>query len=321
MMGPLMPTPSFFEGPEKKLAIAAIPGSPDLRSLGEAAWRTVVESAGAKILSALRNERCDAYLLSESSLFVFEDRLLFITCGEIALVNSIPEILRLVPKESVAFLMYERKSEHFPERQPTTFSDDARRLRAIFPGRALRLGEEHGRYIQLFHTTRPYVPRSERPTLEVLMYVIDEGFGARFTRLRPVRNRSTAAQSGIESILPGFETSEHSFEPSGYSCNALKGEEYYTVHVTPGATGSYASFETNHDFRGRLSELVRPIVELFRPRAFDVVTFLPEPEPQVPLPGYLLVDHVVDQLSGYQLSYFQYAAPTSGPRLARELEL
>jgi S-adenosylmethionine decarboxylase len=153
------------------------------------------------------------------------------------------------------------------------------------------------------------------------MYVIDEGVGARFTRGRPIRSQSTAPKSGIEAILPGFETSEHLFEPSGYSCNALKGDEYYTVHVTPGATGSYASVETNHDFRGRLSELVRPIVELFRPRAFDVVTFLPEPETQAPIPGYLLVDHVVDQLTGSQLSYFQYAAPTSGPRLARELEL
>jgi len=321
MMGPLMPTSTFFEGPEKKLAVVVVPGFRALRNLGDSAWRTVVEAAGAKVLSVLRREQCDAYLLSESSLFVFDDWFLFITCGQTALVNAIPEILRLVPEESIAFLMYERKSEHFPERQLTTFSEDAHRLHAMLPGRALRLGEEHGRYIQLFHTTRPYVPRSKVPTLEVLMYVIDEDVGAQFTHGRPARSKSTAAESGIEAILPGFETSEHAFEPSGYSCNALKGEDYYTVHVTPGATGSYASFETNHDFRGRLGELVRPIVELFRPRAFDVVTFLPEPEPQLPIPGYLLGDHVVDQLAGCQLSYFQYSVAPSGPRPARELEL
>jgi S-adenosylmethionine decarboxylase len=321
MMGPLMTTPTFFEGPEKKLAVVVAPGSPGLRSLGDVAWRTVVEAAGAKILSVLRNERCDAYLLSESSLFVFDDWFLFITCGETALVNAIPEILRLVPEESIAFLMYERKSEHFPERQLTTFSEDAQRLHAILPGRALRLGEEHGRYIQLFHTTQPNAPRSAVPTLEVLMYVIDEDVGAQFTHERSVRSKSTAAQSGIETILPGFETSEHVFEPCGYSCNALKGDEYYTVHVTPGATGSYVSFETNHDFRGRASRFARPIVELFRPRAFDVVTFAPEPEPQLRIPGYLLGDHVVDQLSGSQLSYFQYSAAPSGSRPARELKL
>ena len=101
----------------------------------------------------------------------------------------------------------------------------------------------------------------------------------------------------------------------------MKGEEYYTFHVTPEEAGSYVSFETNYDFRGDLDGLIRSIVELFRPRAFDVITFLPEAEPDLPVAGYGLGDHVVQVLGGYRVSYFQYFAPPSGPRAACELEL
>ena len=42
-------------------------------------------------------------------------------------------------RESVAFLIYERKNEHYPEQQPTSFYDDARRLQAMVPEAAAQL--------------------------------------------------------------------------------------------------------------------------------------------------------------------------------------
>jgi S-adenosylmethionine decarboxylase len=321
MMGRSMATPSFFEGPEKKLEVVVTPGFPPLRSLGDEAWRRVVEAAGAKVLSVLRSGQSDAYLLSESSLFVFDDWFVLITCGQTALVDAVPEILKLITKESIAFLVYERKSEHFPEHQPTTFYDDARRLQAMLPGRALRFGSEQGRYIEMFHTTRPYTPEKNDPTLEVLLHAIDEDVAEQFATTCASEDTSLGVSSGIEAILPGFATSEHVFDPAGYSLNAVKGEEYYAFHVTPQEAGSYVSFETNHDFRGHLDGLVGSIVELFRPRALEVVTFLPEAESELRVAGYALGDHVVQTLGGYRVSYFQYFALPSGPRSARELQL
>jgi S-adenosylmethionine decarboxylase len=316
-----MAMPSFFEGPEKKLELVVTPDVPPLRSLGDEAWRRVVEATGAKVLSVLRTEHCDAYLLSESSLFVFDDWLVLITCGQTTLVDAVPVLLELIPKESIAFLVYERKSEHFPEHQPTTFHEDARRLQAMLPGRALRFGDEHGRCVQMFHTSRPYTPEKNDPTLEVLMHEIDAEVAEQFASTCLRRNASVEVSSGIDAILPGFTTSEHVFNPAGYSLNAVKGEEYYTIHVTPEATGSYVSFETNHDFRGHLGGLLGSIIELFRPRAFDVVTFVPGTEPELPVAGYQLGDHVVHTLGGYHVSYFQYFVPPSGPRSAYEIEL
>jgi S-adenosylmethionine decarboxylase len=321
MMGRSMATPSFFEGPEKKLEVVVTPGFPPLRSLGDEAWQRVVEAAGANVISVLRSQHSDAYLLSESSLFVFDDWFVLITCGQTALVDAVPEILRLIPKESLAFLVYERKSEHFPEHQSTTFHDDARLLQTMLPGRALRFGDEHGRYIEMFHTTHPYTPEKNDPTLEVLMHMIDPNVAEQFAATCAPEGTSIGVSSGMSAILPGFATSEHVFDPAGYSLNAIKGEEYYAFHVTPQETGSYVSFETNYDFRRDLGGLVGSIVELFRPRTLDVVTFVPGAEPELQVAGYELGDHVVQTLGGYRVSYFQYFAPCSGPRPAHELEL
>jgi S-adenosylmethionine decarboxylase len=269
----------------------------------------------------MRSEHCDAYLLSESSLFVFDDWFVLITCGQTTLVDAVQQLLQLIPTESIAFLVYERKNEHFPEHQPTTFQQDARRLQAMLPGRALCFGDEHGRCVQMFHTTRSYTPEKNDPTLEVLMHVIDQEVAARFAPQQVSGDASVAASLGIDAILPGFTTSEHVFNPAGYSLNAVKGEEYYTFHVTPEESGSYVSFETNYDFRGHLGGLVGSVVELFRPRAFDVVTFLPDAEPELTVAGCQLGEHVVHTLGGYRVSYFQYLVPSSGQGSPRKIEL
>lgn len=317
----VMSSSSFFEGPEKKLELVVRPGSRPLRSLGESVWHGVVRAARADVVSALHNEHCDAYLLSESSLFVFDDYCVMMTCGLSTLVDSLERLTETIPIDSVAFLIYERKNEHFPERQPSTFDQDARRLDSIIPGRALRFGDEHGHYVEMFHSTRPFVPETSDPTLEVLMHGIEEKVAARFVAGSAPAGESLAQEAGIDKIIPGFDTDEYVFEPLGYSLNALRGEEYYTVHVTPEKRGSYVSFETNHDFGRDLTGPVGQILEIFRPKAFDVVAFLPEGTPTLTVPGYHVGDHVSHELGGYGVTYLQYYLPPRGPRAPYELPL
>ena len=101
--------------------------------------------------------------------------------------------------------MYERKSEHFPEHQPTTFDEDALRLEGMLPGRVLRFGDEHGRCIQLFHTTRPYEPERNDPTLEVLMHVIDEDVARQFAQ-------RTTPQRGLAAAVFGYRCDSSWFQ-------------------------------------------------------------------------------------------------------------
>ncbi|MEM8608889.1 MAG: adenosylmethionine decarboxylase [Myxococcota bacterium] len=316
-----MSAPSFFEGPEKKLELVVTSDHPPLRSLGESVWRDVVRAAKADVVSLVHHDACDAYLLSESSLFVFDDYCVMMTCGLTTLVDAVEKLLETIPPAAVAFLVYERKNEHLPERQPTTFHQDAKRLNALIPGRAHRFGDEHGHYVQMFHSARPFVPEATDPTLEVLMHGIDDPVASSFTSGAVEDEQALANVLGVDRILPGFHTNEYVFEPAGYSLNAVRGEEYYTVHVTPEEVGSYVSFETNYDFRHDLTGLVARVTELFQPRAFDVVTFLPEGRPELSVPRYRLGDHVEKRLGGYGVTYFQYYLPPEGPREPYELSL
>jgi S-adenosylmethionine decarboxylase len=78
----------FFEGSEKKIEIIFKPSAPNLRALGKPFWEDVVWASGAKILSQVSNEHMDAYLLSESSLFVYDRYLVMITCGRTRLIQA-----------------------------------------------------------------------------------------------------------------------------------------------------------------------------------------------------------------------------------------
>ena len=81
----------------------------------------------------MRGTDCDAYLLSESSLLVHDDYLTIITCGRTRLIESVFTLLDHIGPDDVRYLIYQRKNEHFPERQRTTFYEDARRLRGAHP--------------------------------------------------------------------------------------------------------------------------------------------------------------------------------------------
>ncbi len=315
----------FFEGPEKKVELVVAPRGPSLRDLGERAWRRVVERARAFVLSRISNDDCDAYLLSESSLFVYDDRAVLITCGRTTLVDAVDEMLRLVPPETVQLLVYERKNEHFPEYQPSNFYDDVRRLKELMPGRAYRFGDEDDHHIHLFHldAKSPPTPPADDMTLEILMHGI-EADSRRLFCSGPARSLGAIhEQTRVSRILPGFEIDDHLFEPEGYSLNAINGPEYYTIHVTPQEIGSYVSFETNHCFQGDLEETVRTVLGIFQPKSCDILFFRPAAAQSEPIRcDYELKTEVVQSLDcGYEVRFNHFFKPPLGPQSAEELAL
>jgi S-adenosylmethionine decarboxylase len=314
--------PSFFEGPEKKVELVVREGI-DLRSFGDELWHTVVQASKAQVLSQIANEHCIAYLLSESSLFVYEDHLTMITCGRTRLVDAVGRILERIPTDDIALLVYERKNEHFPDRQPSSFYEDAQRLQAWLGGEAFRFGDEHDHHVHVFHTTKPYTAGQGDTTLEILMHGLPEDRASRFIGCQRPEGSTIAAERGITKFLPDFAIDEHPFTPAGYSVNGIRGDDYYTIHVTPEVLGSYVSFETNVDFRGELSGLVRHVVEVFDPRSFDVVSFTPEGTPpgDLILPDYHIKDRVRARLNGYEVAFWHAYAPREAPRPPAPLSL
>lgn len=298
-----------FEGAEKKFEIVS-KGS-CLRQRTRGFWEKAVALANAKILSQISNEACTAYLLSESSLFVWDDRVTMITCGRTSLVRAAAFLIDEFGAGQIDLLTFQRKNEFFPHMQETDFFRDAEILGQKCKGKAFRFGLPDEHHLFLFHGDSVYRPIGADCTLEILMY-----------NLR-AKNLSRPDLTGLERILPGFQIDEHEFKPCGYSLNAIRGNEYYTIHITPEADGSYVSFETNVGLGERIPLVLKNVVELFQPRSFDVVYFHPEEALKAFAIAPFQQRHYVRQsLScGLEVGFSTYYLNTKEPLIAVPVEV
>jgi len=310
-----------FEGTEKKFELTIGEGGPGLRSLGRPFWGRLVELADATILSSISSGSCDAYLLSESSLFVWDRKILMITCGTTRLPRAAVALLEELDLAAVTGFFYERKNEMFPHMQPTSFLDDAETFARKLPGRAYQFGHKDLHHLNLFSLERDGGAAADDGTIEMLMYGLDEEVRERFSR-----GRQGAEWLHADSSLAGHVTDaivdEHQFEPSGYSLNALAGDRYSTLHVSPNTVGSYASFETNLVHPKEMGPLVEDVAKLFRPRAFDLVVFDVESTGVPIMPGYQILAHQACRLrSGYEVHFMSFHRPAPGIHPPDELPL
>lgn len=305
----------LFEGPEKKLELLLTPGSPSLRDLGRSFWERVVEKSHATILSSLSNDRMDAFLLSESSLFVTDRWCVMITCGRTTLVAAAAAMLDGLPHARVDSLIYERKNENFPHLQRTTFQDDVAELRQRTVGDDLVIGDPAGDHIQLFHLSRNCYPEPDDTTLEVLMYDIDPAVSRKFV---PGRGTSQDVRDlvGLSSLFPDFAVDDHIFAPQGYSYNGIKGEDYVTLHVTPQRVGSYVSFETNVRLGiAAQRRVISALLSRFQPARCDLMQF-GAPLDAAAAPAGFQVTATSDQLlvCGYSIAYAHVKRLPTGSR-------
>jgi len=295
----------FFEGTEKKIELI-IRGA-NFRAKPESFWRGMVEASQAKILSKISNDFCDSYLLSESSLFVWDERLTMITCGTTRLVNAASYFFDHVPPHSLDFLTFERKNEYFPQRQATDFLRDVELLQARVPGKVYRFGSPDEHHMFLYHLDKKFKPQGVDYTLEVLMHDLEPDTAKIFSSGQKIDKVRQLAQ--LENILPGFQIDDHLFEPCGYSLNAIRNDDYYTIHVTPEEGNSYVSFETNVPLGNRASTVIRGVLDVFKPKAFDVIYFHSEREMKgFELPPFQRRSHFHESLTcGFEVGFSHYS--------------
>jgi len=292
----------LFEGTEKKFEILVAPGGQDLRALGRQTWQEVI----------IASDELDAYLLSESSLFVHQRWAVMITCGRTTLIDGLMALLERVDQQHILSLIYERKNENFPAEQPSSFAEDVARLRTRLDGADLVFGDPQGDRISLFHLHRPHQPDADDATLELLMHDIDDDVAALFAADGPGR-QTLRRQLGLDTLLPGFMIDDHVFTPQGYSLNAVRGSSYATMHVTPERDGSYASFEMGWGFdaaQGRAT--VARLLEVLRPARADVLVFARDLGPGALPTGYRHDRQGSELLPcGYPVQYFHLVRGSS----------
>ena len=188
-------------GPEKLLEVWFAPGldalpataaKDGLKSVPSEIWKEMLDIVHCKVLSVVESEHLDAYLLSESSMFVFSHKLILKTCGTTTLLWGLPRMLEIAasnagfPHHEVSTLkgmpaaatpyrvFYSRKNFLFPDRQRgphRSWKDEVRYLDKMFSGgSAYMVGKMNGDHWYLYLTspntilTPPATPDKEKIT-------------------------------------------------------------------------------------------------------------------------------------------------------------
>lgn len=299
---PIVSDDFVFEGPEKKLEVyfSHCASSADgLRQIPREDLVAMLDMAACSILHHAHNEHFDAYLLSESSCFIFSDRVILKTCGTTTLLLVLPKLFLLAEGLGMhmELLQYGHLRYKFPDQQVyphTSFKEEASFLAELMGGEPTStggaqfgevnqqvLGPKDGCCWYMLAVERltplpaassspPISPREGDDILEIAMEGLQAevcecfGFGSSGPYDRAAAQRMTL-QSGILDALPGVVIDDWAFEPCGYSMNGLREGFYYTVHVTPEPGFSYSSFETN-DPAYRSPQMLKRIVAIFRAR-------------------------------------------------------
>lgn len=300
----------YFEGSEKKAEIIIDSEQISLlNDIDDSFWVTLVEQCHAKILSTISNQACKAFLLSESSLFVWADRILILTCGVTKLVNSVEYFLKQVGQEKIKQVIYQRKNEYFSHEQLSCFGDDIKLLGKYIDGKALRFGELDSHHTYVFHQENGFIANQYDKTYELLAYQISAQASKALTtpNLSAQEIREFLA---IDELLDGFIIDDFVFQPFGYSLNAIKGNEYLTIHVTPQEGSSYVSFESNIN----LLVMAPKILGILSPASFDVLTFN-EADFYVLTKAHIPSEYVSQSLvqsdltNGYQVAFANFIKP------------
>lgn len=308
----------MFEGPEKTLEVffrpvgmddtdytpgeltgAAPSGDPiqlhGLRRLPRPDLDRICARARCTILSSISNQYLDAYVLSESSLFVYPYMMVLKTCGTTTLLRCIATIIDAARKLGleIDWVGYSRKNFNFPGdqafphqsfHQELDYLYSHRNLCERLDGNGYTLGpvtSDHWFVFVADQTVRAKALDCDTDrVLNIMMFDIDESVAQLFyyDAYQPDPHADLASEneriskeqttrSGIDRLCPGAIIDPRAFEPCGYSMNAILFHSYSTIHITPESGSSYASFETNQKVSS-YKALISNVIRTFRPKRF-----------------------------------------------------
>ncbi|ESO87235.1 hypothetical protein LOTGIDRAFT_205808 [Lottia gigantea] len=275
---------NFFEGTEKLLEVwfgfKTDATNGDLRIIPRCEWEELLKLAKCEIISYCKNEDMDAYVLSESSMFVTKDKFILKTCGTTTLLQTIKPLIQLVDSQcgirEILDIFYSRKNFSRPELQigvHQNFVDEVGHLDKQFrDGAAYTLGRMNKDCWYLYTLDKHGVTQPDQ-TFELLMWDMCDNRMKIFTKEFSESGADATKKSGICNIIPGAKIDDVLFEPCGYSMNGLLPDGYYfTIHVTPESHCSYVSFESNVP-RESYDELIKKVLNIFCPRKFLMTVF------------------------------------------------
>lgn len=302
---------SGFEGFEKRLELQFSGDDPvsggcsGLRKIRFETLEEVLRAVQCTVVSAVGNRHLDAYVLSESSLFVYPTKIIIKTCGTTQLLKSVRPLIRHAADLGLTICLcrYTRGSFIFPKSQPfphSTFKEEVIYLEQNLPTHdslpfrkaSVMPSKIPSHSWHVFSATNgihgvgvgvdyDYDHRQSLYTIEVCMTELDPISAGKFFRQlgdggnADAAGRAMTEAAGIVEINPRALVCDVAFDPCGYSMNGVDGARYSTIHVTPEDGYSYASFEcvgSIYDGVDDVARVLRRVVQVFRPGTVSVST-------------------------------------------------
>ncbi|UZJ54968.1 hypothetical protein CBS101457_004288 [Exobasidium rhododendri] len=231
-----------FEGPEKLLELWFADCQDEVTGQGlkivkRQVWEDMLDIVKCKVLSTIHGSSADAFLLSESSMFVFPHKIILKTCGTTTLLLGLERILQIAhtalghvsrevptPVELGSIVkrcFYSRKSFMFPERQKGPHKDwmlEVGLLDRFFEqGSAYTVGKMNGDHWLLYMTSpcesgkpqlaeQQHVERPLRlPSMGHPKLLSDQTLEVLMTYLSP----TTCSRFEFPSELPDLDAEHH----------------------------------------------------------------------------------------------------------------
>uniref|UniRef100_H0XPV8 adenosylmethionine decarboxylase n=1 Tax=Otolemur garnettii TaxID=30611 RepID=H0XPV8_OTOGA len=279
----------FFEGTEKLLEVwfsrqqpDANQGSGDLRTIPRSEWDILLKDVQCSIISVTKTDKQEAYVLSESSMFVSKRRFILKTCGTTLLLKALVPLLKLARDysgfDSIQVSIQKTFSKPFEGSINVENMQEAENEYSAYweDGAAYCMGRMNSDCWYLYTLDFPESRVISQPdqTLEILMSELDPAVMDQFYMKDGVTAKDVTRESGIRDLIPGSVIDATLFNPCGYSMNGMKSDgTYWTIHITPEPEFSYVSFETNLS-QTSYDDLIRKVVEVFKPGKFVTTLFV-----------------------------------------------
>lgn len=266
-----------FAGPEKLLEVwfsASESGIPacaaplGLKAVPAEVWKEMLDLVHCQVLSIVESEAMDAYLLSESSMFVFPHKLILKTCGTTTLLCGLPRILEIaancggfphtkgnllagIPTAATPYrVFYSRKNFLFPDQQKgphRSWRDEVKALDRLFlSGSAYMIGKMNGEHWYLYLTepntilTPPSTPDRTETATRVL-------------------NLPTATEIIPCETSTDVEAQDETLEILMTDLDEQNARQFYLDHASAVAEGRY--YQRAHRARGEARQSLGTIPE------------------------------------------------------------